>query len=197
MSGTDKTASSQVAWALLTEGVTRARVEAHRLKHMIVRATKLVEESSEKEHLYQVAGDIIVGLPARLEQLEVALDRSGLALSKMGVEFLEARLPLSEKNMVDEAVEPAFGGGRPMESVVAGVKLNNLQEEVYKNLGYEGDVYALAHLLKLNPSKVQQVVDQLVHLGLAEVEDDGTVQKKKATSVLRVASRWLETKHRV
>ena len=139
----------------------------------------------------------MVGLPARLEQLEVALDRSGLALSKMGVEFLEARLPLSEKNMVDEAVEPAFGGGRPMESVVAGVKLNNLQEEVYKNLGYEGDVYALAHLLKLNPSKVQQVVDQLVHLGLAEVEDDGTVQKKKATSVLRVASRWLETKHRV
>ena len=111
-----KEASSQAAWALLVGGVAQARVEAHRVKHLVDRALKLVESSSEKEHLYQVAGDIIVGIPARLQRLEVVLDRSGLALSKMGIEFLEARLPFSEKTLVDDAVEPAFGGGRPMES---------------------------------------------------------------------------------
>jgi len=106
-----KTATSQASWALLTEGVTRARVDAHRLRHLIARAEKLVEGSEEKEHLYQVAGDIIQAVPQRLQSLERALDRTSLALSKMGESFLEARLPLSDKTMVDEAVEAAFGGG--------------------------------------------------------------------------------------
>lgn len=111
MSGQQKSASSQAAWALLTEGVTKARVEAHRLQHMVTRAMKLVEASPEKDHLYEVAGDIISGVPNRLDSLNMALDRTGLALSKMGVEFLDSRLPLSEKTMVDEAVASAFGGG--------------------------------------------------------------------------------------
>ena len=105
----DRQASSQAAWALLTEGVTRARVEAHRLQHLSNRAIKLVEGSEQKEHLYQVAGDLIVAFPDRLEQLLTVLDRTSLALAKMGEDFLEARLSLSDRAMVDEAVESAFG----------------------------------------------------------------------------------------
>ena len=107
----NKTASSQAAWALLTEGVASARVEAHRLKHLVNRATKLVEESSHKEHIHQMAGDILQAVPRRLERLEIDLDRTSLALAKMGEKFLEARLPLKDKTEVDEAVTPAFGGG--------------------------------------------------------------------------------------
>jgi len=113
-----KQASSQAAWALLMEGVAHARVDAHRLKHLINRAIRLVEISDEKEHLYQIAGDIIVGIPQRLEHLEVDLDRTGLALSKMGADFLSARLSLSDKTMVDEAVEAAFGRPTPKDSDV-------------------------------------------------------------------------------
>lgn len=104
-------ASSQAAWALITEGVAAARVEAHRLKHLINRGMKLVEESDHTDHLHQVAGDLIQGAPRRLEKLEMDLDRTSLALSLMGQKFLEARLPLHDKAMVDEAVLPAFGGG--------------------------------------------------------------------------------------
>lgn len=111
-----KDASSQAAWALLTEGVTKARVEAHRLQHLLSRATQLVEASEEKEHLYQVAGDIITAAPKRLDQVLLALDRTSLALSKMGIEFLESRLPLGDKTMVAEAVEAAFGGSRSKDS---------------------------------------------------------------------------------
>jgi len=114
----DKQASSQAAWALLMEGVAHARVDAHRLKHLINRAIRLVEASDEKEHLYQVAGDIIVGIPQRLEHLETDLDRTSLALSKMGAEFLTARLSISDKAMVDEAVESAFGRPTPKDSDV-------------------------------------------------------------------------------
>lgn len=106
-----KDASSQAAWALLTEGVTKARLELHRLQHLINRATKLVEGSEEKEHIYQVAGDILSAVPDRMDKLGIALDRTSLALARMGEEFLKSRLPLSEKMMVDEAVEAAFGTG--------------------------------------------------------------------------------------
>lgn len=107
----EKNASSQAAWALITEGVVSARVEAHRLKLLTQRAKKLVDQSDHKEHLHQVAGDIIFGIPQRLEALEMDLDRTSLALSKMGETFLEARLPLGDKNQVEEATMPAFGGG--------------------------------------------------------------------------------------
>lgn len=107
----NKTASSQAAWALITEGVVSARVEAHRLKHLVNRALKLVEESDYTEHLHQVAGDLIQAAPQRLERLEIDLDRTSLALAKMGETFLEARLPLHDKTEVDEATLPAFGGG--------------------------------------------------------------------------------------
>jgi len=123
------TASSQAAWALLTEGVTNARVEAHRLQHLIGRATALVEGSDEKEHLYQVAGDIIVAMPQRLDQLLRALDRTGLALSKMGEEFLSSRLPLSDKTMVEEAVASAFGKGQPRHSEARRLAQRYLQKQ--------------------------------------------------------------------
>lgn len=108
----DKHASSQAAWALLTEGVTSARLNAHQLQHLLNRAQKLVDGSDYKEHFYQEAGDIIVSSPKRLEVLINDLDRTALALSKMGEVFLRARLPVTDKTKVEDAVEPAFGGGR-------------------------------------------------------------------------------------
>lgn len=104
----NKQASSQAAWALLMEGVASARVETHRLQHLLVRALELVEQSEQREHLYQVAGDIIEGIPARMERLEGILDRTSLALSQMGESFLSARLPLSDKTLVQEAIKPSF-----------------------------------------------------------------------------------------
>jgi len=105
----DKQASSEAAWALITEGVTSARLEAHRLRHLISRGLALAEGSPEKDHIYQMAGDIILGLPKRLARLETVLDRTSLALSKMGEDFLSARLPLSEKQLVEDTVESAGG----------------------------------------------------------------------------------------
>jgi len=112
----NRQASSSAAWALLTEGVTAARIDAHRLRHLLMRAEQLVKRSEHKDHLYQVAGDIISGVPQRLTSLEVNLDKTALALAKMGEAFLGSRLPLSEKTEVEEAVEPSFGGGKLRQS---------------------------------------------------------------------------------
>jgi len=103
-------------------------VETHRVQHLVNRAKSLVEASEERDHIYQVAGDIILAMPQRLEQLAIALDRTGLALSKMGEEFLEARLPLSERTMVEEAVASAFGKSSPRKSMAAKVADRYMKE---------------------------------------------------------------------
>lgn len=124
---TKKTASSQAAWSLLTEGVSRSRIETHRIQLVIERVMKLVEASDHKEHIYQVAGDAIESIPKRLASLELYLDRTSLALSKMGEEFYESRLPLSEKALVDEAVSSAFGGIQTRHSMTANVARRYMQ----------------------------------------------------------------------
>lgn len=102
-----KTASSQASWHLLIEGVSQARLETHRLRHMLSRVLELVSTSEDKEKIYRLAGDLISGAPDRMDQLEIVLDRTALALSRMGEEFLGARLPLDEKNLLDDTLLPA------------------------------------------------------------------------------------------
>lgn len=113
-----KKSNSQAGWALITGGVNAARVEAHRLHQMVEKALQLIEKSPQKEHLYQVAGDLIVGLPKYLTELENQLDETSYALSVMGRDHLKDRLSLSRRNKVDQTVEgsPAFSAPRLLTS---------------------------------------------------------------------------------
>ncbi|GAG34791.1 unnamed protein product [marine sediment metagenome] len=107
-------AGSQAGWALIAGGVNAARVEAHRLHQHLNKILDLVEKSAAKEHLYQVAGDLIVNFPKGLDRLESQLDETGYALATMGKDHLRDRLPISRRNVVDETVEGARGFGVPM-----------------------------------------------------------------------------------
>lgn len=104
----DKTAGqTQVAWALLSEANAAARLEAHRLRHLTSRAMSIVDNSTAKEHIYQVAGDLIQAVPRRLESLEQHLDRLSYALSVLGTDHLRERLPMSDRALVDESTHKA------------------------------------------------------------------------------------------
>ena len=105
----DHKASSQAAWALLTEGVAESRVHVHRIRHLFDRANTLVEQSEQRDRLYQVAGDIIVGIPSRIQELERVLDRTSYALSKMGEDFLRGRISIDDRTLVEEAVKSSLG----------------------------------------------------------------------------------------
>ena len=96
--------ASQISWAAVTEGVAAARVEAHRMRHLLNRALRLVKNSKMKDHLYQVAGDIIAGLPQRLDAVEHSLDRTSYLLSAMGKEELRNRLTSSDRAFADDAL---------------------------------------------------------------------------------------------
>ena len=73
-----------------------------------------MESSPKKEHLYRVAGDLIVNFPKCVEKIEQQLDETAYALSIMGKDHLQDRLPLSRRNVVDQTVEGAKAFGVPM-----------------------------------------------------------------------------------
>lgn len=98
------TASTQATWALVTQGVTSAKVEAHRLRHLVNRGLNLVEKSKHKDHLYQVAGDIIEDAPKKLDAIERALDRVSYALSTLGRKELKNQIPLADRTLVEETL---------------------------------------------------------------------------------------------
>ena len=117
-----RTASSQVSWSLLTEGVTQARLEAHRIRLMVTRVLAMVDTSPEKEHLWQVAGDLIQGIPERLTDLERVLDRTSYALVVMGEDFLRGRIPMDDRYVVDEATKShPYAGPRRKDTAAARV----------------------------------------------------------------------------
>jgi hypothetical protein len=115
-----RNAGSQAGWALITGGVNAARVETHRLHQLLNKVLALVESSPQKEHLYQVAGDLIVNLPRCVQNIEEELDETSYALSVMGKDHLKDRLPLSRRNVVDQTVEGARAFGVPMPHTSAG-----------------------------------------------------------------------------
>lgn len=104
----DKKASSQAAWALLTCGVSESRVLAHRIRHLTDRLQELAN-SDQSEIIYQLLGDVVDGLPLQVNSLERTLDKTSYALSKMGQDFLKGRISFSDRTHVDEAVKSTHG----------------------------------------------------------------------------------------
>ena len=113
-------AQTQVSWALLSEATASARLEAHRLRHLIERGQRIVDSSAAKDHIYQVAGDLMLAVPRRLDALDTDLDRLSYALSVLGADHLRDRLPMADRALVDDATHrPKPPGTRPSASRVA------------------------------------------------------------------------------
>lgn len=132
MSNRIKTADSQAAWAIVAEGVAASRMEAHHLHKLVDRVLSMVNSSTEKEHLYEVAGDSITAIPKHIEQLERQLDKTSYAVASMGKDELKVRLSLSDRDMVDEALEKAAS-----QSVQA-VAARFMQADLSPPIGYPG-----------------------------------------------------------
>lgn len=79
-------------------------MDVHRLHLMVDRVLKLVEQSEDKERIWQVAGDLLLAFPERIGDIEEVLDRTSYALTVMGEDFLRGRLSLDDRFLVDLGV---------------------------------------------------------------------------------------------
>ena len=96
-----------MAWSLLTEAATSARLDAHNIRHMVERWCAIAEASDHKEAVYAEAGDLIVNLPKSITELETTLDALSYALAALGQKQLRDRLPIDTKFKVDRALVDA------------------------------------------------------------------------------------------
>lgn len=161
---------TQVAWALLTEGVAKARLDAHRLRHLLTRAQTLVEKSEAKEHFYQQAGDLLLSIPTRMDALERTLDRTSYALSILGADHLRDRLSMSERSLVDDATFSAkpFGGTSPRSSTIVAYRYLQKQADLNPPLGEPGGLCHLMRRIKreVRDPRLQQELIEDVETGL-------------------------------
>jgi hypothetical protein len=133
---------------------------------MLSRVLQLVESSEAKEHVYQVAGDLVVAAPHRLEVLEKHLDRTSYALSVLGEESLRDVLPLADRKVVDEAVErarPLFGPQRTRSSGRVADAYLARQADLHPPLG-GGPCMIIDRArtkIRTNPTVMQEIVDDV------------------------------------
>ena len=76
----------------LMEELTDARLRCEQLKGYIDRAMRLVSESTQKNHIYEVAADLLYAIPDALFRLDKALDATALAASRLDYEELKQEL---------------------------------------------------------------------------------------------------------
>jgi hypothetical protein len=96
-----------MAWSLLTEAATSARLEANTVRQMVSRLCAVAEASPDKEEVYAGMGDILVNLPQTITTLETTLDALSYTLASLGRKQLRDRLPIDAKFKVDRALADA------------------------------------------------------------------------------------------
>jgi len=89
----------------LTEELGDARLRCTQLKQLVTRAVELVEKSEKRDHFYEMAGDVIYGIPDLLFRLDKALDAASLAASKLDYEEIKQGLRPEKVDELEEAMK--------------------------------------------------------------------------------------------
>ena len=76
----------------LSEELGDARLRCAQLKKLVSKAVELIAKSSHRDHFYEMAGDVIYGIPDTLFRLDKALDAVALATSKLDYEEIKQGL---------------------------------------------------------------------------------------------------------
>lgn len=76
----------------VVEELTDARLRCDQLKNFVSQAVRLVSMSPHRDHFYEVAGDVIYGIPESLFKLDKALAATALAASRLDYDELKEQL---------------------------------------------------------------------------------------------------------
>jgi len=89
----------------LQEELGDARLRCAQLKKYIHDATQLVEKSDHRDHLFEVAGNLIYGVPDTLMKLDKALDATALAAARLDYEEIKNGLRPEKADELEMALE--------------------------------------------------------------------------------------------
>jgi hypothetical protein len=100
-------AHSKDAGALvyLVEELGDARMRCDQLLRYVDKATKLIEKSSHKDHFFEVAGDVIRGIPETAFKLHKALQAVALAANRIDYEEIKQDLRPEKAEELERVLE--------------------------------------------------------------------------------------------
>ncbi len=89
----------------LLEELGDARLRCDEVKRYVDKATTLVNNSKAKDHLFEVAGDLIHALPTTLLKLEKALAAAAMAGARLDYESMKGELRPEKADELDQVME--------------------------------------------------------------------------------------------
>jgi len=89
----------------LQEELTDARMRCDQLKKFVDRAVRHISDSPQKDTFYEVAGDLIYGIPDALFRLDKALDATALAAARLDYEELKQSLKPEKVELLEEVLK--------------------------------------------------------------------------------------------
>ncbi len=89
----------------LVEELGDARLRAAQLKRYVQQATDLIEKSPHKDHFFEVAAQLIHGIPQALLKLEKALDASAMAAARLDYEEIRQGLRPEKSDELEDVME--------------------------------------------------------------------------------------------
>lgn len=93
------------AHIFLAEEIGDARLRCAQLKKYIDRALQLIEKSPQRDHFFEVAGNLINNIPDTLLRLDKALGASAMAISRMQFEEIKDELLPEKVDELESALE--------------------------------------------------------------------------------------------
>ncbi len=101
--GRAKTASGIVVY--LMEELGDARLRCAQLKKYVKEATDLIEKSDHRDHFFEVAGNLIYGIPDVVLKLDKALDATALAAARLDYEEIKNGLRPEKADELESALQ--------------------------------------------------------------------------------------------
>jgi hypothetical protein len=89
----------------LQEELGDARLRCAQLKKYVKEATDLIEKSTHRDHFFEVAGNLIYGIPDTLLKLDKALDATALAAARLDYEEIKNGLRPNKTDELEQALE--------------------------------------------------------------------------------------------
>lgn len=101
--GRSKEASGLLVY--LVEELGDARLRCAQLKKYVADATDMIEKSEHRDHFFEVAGNLIYGIPDVLMKLDKALDATALAAGRLDYEEIKNGLRPSKTDELESALQ--------------------------------------------------------------------------------------------
>lgn len=88
----------------LIEELSDARMRCDQLKRYVAQAVKLINESEKKDHFFEVAGNLLYGIPETLFKLDKALNATALAATRIDYDELKQQLKPEKSEELEQVL---------------------------------------------------------------------------------------------